>query len=100
MTKSFDPHWETEIYSQRRHVNRYPFGELVSFVMQLYAGELRSGRKLKALELGSGSGNNLAFLSREGFETYGIDGSPSACSLAREFLEKQGLQIGFRHFGR
>lgn len=27
---SFDTNWENEIYSQEKHINRYPYGELVS----------------------------------------------------------------------
>lgn len=88
---SFDHSWETEIYSKGLHVNRYPFGELVPFVMRPYAARLRAGERLKVLELGFGTGNNLQFFCKEGFETYGIEGSKSACEIASRFLQKEGF---------
>lgn len=89
---SFDFSWESNIYAQQRHLNKYPFGEIVPHVMRLYAKELRAGAKLKALDLGCGTGNNLAFLAAEGFEAFGIEGSESAVNLAKKFILDQGLQ--------
>ena len=91
--RSFDQTWEDNIYSKGEQLNRYPFGELVSYVLRLYALEIKSGKKLRALELGFGAGNNLAFLAKEGFETYGIEGSKSACDFAKSSFQGLGLTI-------
>lgn len=89
---SFDRKWEENIYSQGKQLNRYPFSDLVSYVMKLYAERLRSGETLRALELGFGGGNNIVFLATEGFETYGIEGSPSAQAFASRQIEDKGLK--------
>ncbi|OYU75575.1 MAG: hypothetical protein CFE32_13780 [Alphaproteobacteria bacterium PA3] len=92
MNASFDTTWESQVYAQARQVNRYPFSDLVSLVMRSHGARLRAGERLRALELGCGTGNNLAFLAAEGFDAVGIEGSPTACQLARGYLEAQGLQ--------
>jgi SAM-dependent methyltransferase len=92
LNASFDTAWESQVYAQARQVNRYPFSDLVSYVMRSYGQRLRAGERLRALELGCGTGNNLAFLAAEGFEAVGIEGSATACDLARTYLAEQGLQ--------
>lgn len=91
MAASFDTAWEDQVYAHARQVNRYPFSDLVSSMMRAYGPRLRAGERLRALELGCGTGNNLAFLAAEGFEAVGIEGSASACALARQHLGRQGL---------
>jgi SAM-dependent methyltransferase len=91
MTHSLVDSWETNIYAQRKQINRYPFTDLVSDVMSLYGARLRAGEKLRVLELGSGTGNNLVFLAEQGFQAYGVDGSKTACRLAKEFLNERGV---------
>ncbi len=87
--KSFDASWETRMYARSKQVMRYPFGDLVSRVLRLHPG---GGRGLRVLELGCGTGNNLVFLAKEGFETHGIEGSKTACAKARAFVSAQGVQ--------
>ncbi|MBI3553507.1 MAG: class I SAM-dependent methyltransferase [Elusimicrobia bacterium] len=91
MKESFDPSWETKMYARAKQLNRYPYGDLVSYVLRLYGTALKARKKLRVLELGSGGGNNLVFFAREGFETYGIEGSVSACAAARKLLASQSL---------
>jgi SAM-dependent methyltransferase len=91
---NFDKSWEEKIYSRGKQVNRYPFGDLVSFFYQALAFlEERpvDRNNIKVLDLGCGAGNNLFFLAREGYDAYGIDGSKSACKIAKKFLKKEGL---------
>lgn len=92
MHQGFDNKWEENVYSKGKQLNRYPFTDLVSYVMRLYGERLRSGEKLRALELGFGGGNNVAFLASEGFETFGVEGSPSAREFACKQLKEKGLK--------
>jgi ubiquinone/menaquinone biosynthesis C-methylase UbiE len=89
---SFDRKWEDNIYSQGHQLNKYPISDIVAYVMRLYGEQLKSGDTLRVLELGFGGGNNIIFFSEEGFDTYGIEGSPSAHSIAMKKLEKRNLQ--------
>lgn len=92
MHQGFDNKWEENIYSKGKQLNRYPFTDLVSYVMRLYSERLRLGEKLRVLELGFGGGNNIAFLAAEGFDTMGIEGSASAHSFATQRLKASGLK--------
>ena len=46
---------------------------------------------VRVLELGCGPGANLWFLSREGFDTHGIDGSATAIARAEGRLTAEGV---------
>jgi SAM-dependent methyltransferase len=89
--------WENEIYKKGRHLNRYPFDAVVSFIYKNYQN-VKDRKKIKILELGFGAGNNLWFLAREGFLVAGIEGSASAVRFAKERFKKNrligDLQIG------
>ena len=87
--KTLDPVWET-IYS-KGHVVRYPYDSVVTFVFRNAPRDVDRSN-VRILEVGSGTGNNLYFLAREGFDTFGIDGSVSAVEFAKNFLEENGLE--------
>lgn len=96
---NFDPSWETNIYSKNGMINRYPFGELVSVFFRSLRflnnwSEKRS--ETRVLEIGSGAGNNLWFFSKEGFDVYGIDGSESACRIARQQLAERECEANIQ----
>lgn len=82
--------WETDVYAKGRQVNRWPFSDLVSDVMQRTAGRDRS--ELSVLEIGCGAGNNIWFLLDSGFDVAGIDIAPTAIELTRRRLGEQGLE--------
>src|SRR3990172_6472970 len=71
-----------------KHGGRHwPCEPLVSFVRRVYGPlppEVRRG--LRAVELGSGIGNNLWFLLDEGFQVAGIEPSTEARRLCVEYL--------------
>lgn len=48
------------------------------------------------LDVGCGAGSNVLFLSREGFESFGIDLSPGAIRAAQERGRDEGLSIDVR----
>ncbi len=87
---SFDHRWETDIYSKSEQQNKYPFDQIVSTTFRFFGRAERS--KVKVLELGSGTGNNLAFLASEGFDATGIEGSEHAVLQSRNFLQSKNLQ--------
>jgi SAM-dependent methyltransferase len=90
MTTNPDPIWESEIYSQGHHLNRYPFDAVVSFLFRWRPRDKPRG-ETDVLEIGCGAGNNLWFAAREGFRVAGIDGSESAISYAQKRFESEKL---------
>ncbi len=85
----FDPIYE-EKYSQGDYLVRYPWDAVVSFVSRHYPRH-RSRRDVRILEVGCGTGSNLWFAAREGFQVAGIDASPSAIEYAQKRLSEEGL---------
>jgi SAM-dependent methyltransferase len=70
---------------------KYPPEELVRFVARSF-GKSGDKKKIAILEVGCGPGANLWYLAREGYDTYGIDGSHIAVNRAKERLIKDGLK--------
>ncbi|MEM7240631.1 MAG: class I SAM-dependent methyltransferase [Pseudomonadota bacterium] len=69
-----------------RHWGKYPAENLIRTVMRTYRDpQVRAETKI--LELGCGAGANLSFFLAEGFQTYGIDGAPSAIAKAKQRLQ-------------
>ena len=89
---NWDPHWE-EIF-KTRDWGRYPSEELVRFMARNYYECNRSETAI--LEVGCGPGPNIWYLSREGFDTYGIDGSETAIQKARDRLDNENLKAHLR----
>lgn len=88
--QSFDPIWEQKIYGEGRHLNRYPFDHVVSFVYRNFPRD-RPRDSIRIVEVGCGPGSNLWFAAREGFSVSGIDASPSAIEYARSRFSAEGL---------
>ena len=75
---------------QEHEWGRWPSEELVRFVGRHFRDCHRNSR-LRALEVGCGTGANLVFLAKEGFQTVGMDGSDVALKRARGRLQEEGL---------
>ena len=90
---NIDPVWE-EKYSTG-HEERYPWDSIVSFVYRNYPRG-KSRNEVKILEVGCGTGSNLWFAAREGFNVTGFDGSESAIKKARKRFQEEGLIGDFR----
>ena len=74
----------SEIYKKGKQIIKYTFDIVVSNVNTLFKN--KKVLKLKALELGCGTGNNLKFFIDFGFKhVTGIDGSKSAIKEAKKF---------------
>jgi SAM-dependent methyltransferase len=83
---AWDPIWE-KIFSDREW-GKYPPEDLIRFVARnFYKAENR--QDVRILEVGSGPGANLWYIAREGFSTYGVEGSATAVAHARERLDHE-----------
>lgn len=88
MEQSWNPTWDSVFAS--REWGKYPDLEVVRFVARnFYAREPRSAVKL--LEVGCGTGANIWYLAREGFDVSGADGSAQALSILQQRLKAENL---------
>lgn len=79
---------------------KYPAEHLIQTVMRAYRDPQVRART-KVLELGCGAGANLSFFLAEGFQTYGIDGAPTAIANAKQRLKAapgQTLDLSVQYF--
>lgn len=81
--------WDIKKYHGR--YNRYPFTEVVSFVMQNY-GKVEDRSRVRILDLGCGGAHHLMFLAQEGFDYYGIDGAEESIAIAKSRLSDAGFK--------
>lgn len=88
----FDRVWE-ELYSSGTDV-RYPYDQIVSFVYHRLPRH-KPLEEIRILEVGCGTGNNLWFAAREGFQVHGVDASPSAIRKARLRFRRENLAGNF-----
>jgi SAM-dependent methyltransferase len=77
--------WE-EKYAAGKECNVAPFDEVISFVYR-HKPDLPN-KQVRILEVGCGTGNNINFLALQGFQTYGIDSSPTAVAHAKKGFSK------------
>jgi SAM-dependent methyltransferase len=87
--RTFDPIWEEKY--RAGHRQRYPWDVVVSFVFR-NAPRDRPRSDVRVLEVGCGTGSNLWFAAREGFQVAGVDASASAIDAARARFQEEGLQ--------
>ena len=80
--------WDERRYHGR--FSRYPFTEVVSFVMGRY-GSAPDRSRVRILDLGFGGAHHLLFLAQEGFDFYGIDGANESLRIAQERLTADGF---------
>jgi SAM-dependent methyltransferase len=85
----FDPVWDEKYKSG--HAERYPWDSVVSFIYK-YVGKTTPRSSINILEVGFGSGANLWFAAREGFNVYGIEGSEHAVKFAQCRFDGDGLK--------
>jgi ubiquinone/menaquinone biosynthesis C-methylase UbiE len=72
---------------------KYPNEELCRFIGRNFSSvSKKRRRKIKILEVGSGSGGNLWMLANEGFKTFGLDISKKSIKLAKDILRKKKLK--------
>jgi len=91
--KSWDNRWEKAFQSQQW--GKYPPEELVRFIARNFYKAVKR-KDIKILDLGCGTGAGIWYLAREGFSTFGIDGSKTAISIARKRIQKENLEAHLR----
>ncbi|MCP4050810.1 MAG: class I SAM-dependent methyltransferase [bacterium] len=76
----------------------YPNEELLRFFGREFFSKIDRNKRghIKVLELGCGSCSNLWMVSKEGFDSYGLDLSEEAVNLGQEMLSYWGMQRKFR----
>lgn len=84
----WDKGWEKLF--RRKSWGKYPCEELVRYISKTFKNKNKS--KIKILELGCGTGANIYFLAKEGFSTYGVDGSKTALRIAKKYLISEKLK--------
>jgi ubiquinone/menaquinone biosynthesis C-methylase UbiE len=85
---TWDTVWEKIFQSQSW--GRYPGENLIQFTARNFYQRQRE--EIRILELGCGPGPNIWYLSREGFDVYGVDGSSTAIEQAEKRLKEEGLK--------
>lgn len=78
--------WERVFSSQEW--GKYPGEDVIRFIARNFY-HFEDRRTVKILEIGCGPGANLWFLSREGFDVYAIEGSPSGVEQAKKRLNEE-----------
>jgi 2-polyprenyl-3-methyl-5-hydroxy-6-metoxy-1,4-benzoquinol methylase len=82
--------WD-RIYSSEGRRAEYPDEFVVRFVNRHLLTDERQPEDLRVLDIGCGPGRHVAYLAREGFETYGIDYSGFAIEMAEELCNREGF---------
>ena len=87
---TFDTTWEKKIYKKKKQLNNYPFDWVVSSIINY----IPKKKNFFAVELGCGAGNNLEFLSDQGYSRIiGVDGSKSAIQHAKKKIKKKNIEL-------
>ena len=68
---------------------KYPNEHLIAFIARNFY-KAPDRKEVKILELGCGSGAQLWYIAREGFDVYGTDYSPTGLAICKETLTKWG----------
>lgn len=79
--------WE-QIFKTREWGIQPSMGVVALLVMNYYH---RDRKEIKVLDLGCGPGANLWYLAAEGYDAYGIDGSPTALKKAAQTVNELGM---------
>lgn len=90
---AWDDEWENVFQTQEW--GKYPSECLIRFVAGNFYNKER--HFVKILEIGCGTGANLWYMAREGFDVYGIDGSKTAVERAKKRIESEGLRANIIH---
>jgi len=83
LTKEWNQILKEEWYSQEE-----PDELVVDFVALLN----KTGKRVRALDLGCGAGRHLVYMTLQGFEVFGLDISETGLSVTKKRLKKQNVE--------
>jgi ubiquinone/menaquinone biosynthesis C-methylase UbiE len=89
----WDKGWD-KIFSNNEW-GKYPGEELIRFIARNYYG-VPNRSEVNILEVGCGVGANLWYLAREGFNTFGLDGSQTALNKAIALMKNNRLMADIK----
>ncbi len=91
-----DKGWEKLIYKKNKQINKYPYDWVVSSTNKF----IKKRSNLTALDLGSGTGNNIRFLCNYGFKkVYAVEGSKTAFEIIKKkFKDKKKVEPIHKNF--
>ncbi|MGY5875260.1 MAG: class I SAM-dependent methyltransferase [Candidatus Thorarchaeota archaeon] len=84
------PDWD-DIFTEQGRVFTEPHSD-----MQRLTKVFQDNNVKRILDLGCGTGRHLVYLSKLGFDMYGLDASPRALNLAGDWLQEEGLNADLR----
>lgn len=87
--------WD-KIYSSQGRRAEYPDESVIRFVNKHLGDRESDNGATRVLDLGCGPGRHVAYLAREGFDTYGIDYSQVAVDMAEDLCDRNGLETDVR----
>jgi ubiquinone/menaquinone biosynthesis C-methylase UbiE len=82
--------WEKDIYAKGKQLNNWPYTDVISDIIRLTKDKDR--KKLKILEIGCGTCNNLWFAAELGLNIHGLDLSKTAIDYGKTRLENLGFK--------
>jgi 2-polyprenyl-3-methyl-5-hydroxy-6-metoxy-1,4-benzoquinol methylase len=85
---AFDKTWEKIFKNQ--NWGKYPSEDIIRFIASKF-NSVSNRAEVKVLDIGCGGGAHSWFLAREGFDTFGIDGSESGIKQAKALLDQDRL---------
>lgn len=94
--------WEREYRAQQLlSPSNVPHADVMRFVRWMKKEYRRRGERLdledmRVLDLGSGTGRNAYYFAREGARVTGLEFSPTALQMAKQFAREGGLDIDYR----
>ena len=84
----WDSNWDKVF--QENEWGKYPSENLIRFIARNYY-KVSDRKDVKILEVGSGTGANLWYLAKEGFDVTGIDGSKTGVERTMKRLKDEDL---------
>ena len=85
-TKAWD-----EIFQQRGRVFTDPHGDIPEIAQDLMERELKN-----ILDLGCGTGRHVIYFAQNGFSVSGLDNSPQALEMTKEWLNEEHLEANLQ----
>ena len=77
------PDWD-EIFSKRGKIFQDPHPDMERLVSLFKSNSFK-----RLLDLGCGTGRHLLYFAQQGFEVYGLDGSPKGLDIAKNWLSEE-----------